>query len=115
MRNFIASLASTAAALGLGAWLLGGVELDGVLPALIAALVLGVINALVRPILVLLTLPITIVTLGLFLFVINALLLMLTAWLAPDFAILGFGAALALAVIVTVVNAVLGGLLADKR
>lgn len=115
MRNFLASLATTAVALGLGAWLLGGVELRGVVPALIAALVLGVINALVRPVLVLLTLPITFVTLGLFLFVVNALLLMLAAWLAPDFAIRGFWSALALAVIVTVVNAVLGGLLAEKR
>jgi putative membrane protein len=115
VRNFLASLVGTAAALGLGAWLLDGVELEGVVPALLAALVLGLINALVRPVLVLLTLPITLVTLGLFLFVINALLLMLTAWLAPDFAIRGFWSALVLALIVTVVNAVLGSLLAEKR
>jgi len=108
-------MVSTAVGLGLGAWLLRGVELDGIVPALIAALVLGLINALVRPVLVLLTLPITLVTLGLFLFFINALLLMLTAWLAPEFAIGSFWSALALAVIVTVVNAVLGSLLADKR
>ena len=115
MRTFLASMVSTAVGLGLGAWLLRGVELDGIVPALIAALVLGLINALVRPVLVLLTLPITFLTLGLFLFVINALLLMLTAWLAPDFAIRGFGSALALAVIVTLVSAVLGGLLRERR
>ena len=114
MRNFLVSLVCTAAALGLGAWLLGGVELGGVIPALLAALVLGLVNALVRPVLVILTLPITFLTLGLFLFVINALLLMLTAWLAPDFAIRGFWSALALAVIVTLVNATFGKLLEDR-
>jgi putative membrane protein len=115
VRNFLASLISTALSLGLGAWLLRGVELHGVLPALLAALVLGVVNALVRPVLVLLTLPITVVTLGLFLFVINALLLMLTAWLAPDFAIRGFGSALALAVIVALANAGFGTLIETRR
>ena len=108
--RFLASLLSTAAALGLGAWLLGGVSLDGIVPALIAALVLGVVNALIRPVLLLLTLPINLVTLGLFTFVINAGLLCLAAWLAPGFAIASFWSALALALIVAVVNAVIGAL-----
>ena len=107
---FIASWIGTALALGLGAWMLGGVSLDGVLPALLAALVLGVVNALIRPVLILLTLPINLVTLGLFTFVINAGLLCLAAWLAPGFAIASFWSALALALIVAVVNAVVGSL-----
>jgi putative membrane protein len=115
VRNVLASLVSTALALGLGAWLLRGVELHGIVPALLAALLLGVVNALVRPVLVLLTLPITLLTLGLFLFVINALLLMLAAWLAPDFAIRSFWSALVLAVIVAVTNAVLGKAVEDRR
>ena len=106
--NFLASLICTAVALGLGAWLLGGVSLDGVVPALVAALVLGVINAFIRPVLLFLTLPINLITLGLFTFVINAALLCLAAWLAPGFAIASFWSALALAVIVAVVNAVVG-------
>ena len=108
MRDFLASWISTAIALGVGAWLLGGVELDGVWAALLAAAVLGLVNALIRPVLFLLTLPINLVTLGLFTFVINAAMLGLTAWLVPDFAIAGLIQALLLAVIVAVVNTVVG-------
>ena len=111
--GFVASWISTAVALGLGAWLLGGVDLDGVVPALIAALVLGIVNALIKPVLLFLTLPINVVTLGLFTFVINAALLCLSAWLAPGFAIASFWSALALAVIVSVVNAVAGTVLRE--
>ena len=113
--NFLASLVFTAIALGVGAYLLGGVRLDGVIPALIAALVLGLINAFIRPVLLFLTLPINLVTLGLFTFVINAALLCLTAWLAPGFAIASFWSALALAVIVALVNMAVSGLLRDER
>jgi putative membrane protein len=67
-----------------------GMEVDGVGHALIAGLVLGIINALIRPLLVILTLPITVLTLGLFLLVINALLLKLAAAIVPGFAIRGF-------------------------
>ena len=112
---FVLSWISTAAALGVGAWILGGVRLDGLVPAVIAALVLGVINALIRPVLLFLTLPINLVTLGLFTFVINAALLCLTAWLAPGFAIASFWSALALAVIVAIVNIGVAGLLRDDR
>ena len=70
-----------------------GIEVKGLGNALLAALVLGVINALVKPIFVILTLPITILTLGLFLLVINALLLRLAAALVPGFTVRSFGAA----------------------
>ena len=84
-------------------WLVGqivtGIHLSGFGPALLAALVLGVVNFLVRPILIVVTLPITILTLGLFLIVINALMLMLTAAIVPGFTVAGF------------VPALLGGLL----
>jgi putative membrane protein len=70
-----------------------GIEIDGVGHALLAGLVLGVINALIRPLLVLLTLPITVLTLGLFLLVINALLLRLAAAIVPGMRVHGFGAA----------------------
>jgi putative membrane protein len=64
-----------------------GVSASGWQALVIAALLLGLVNALVRPVLVLLTLPITVVTLGLFLVVINACMLLLVAWLVPGFAI----------------------------
>ena len=71
-----------AAALFLVGYLISGVHLGSFGSAMIAALVLGLVNALIRPILVILTLPVTLLTLGLFIFVINAAMLMLTSWLA---------------------------------
>ena len=70
--------------------LLPGFHVDGIVPALIAAVVLAIVNTVVRPILFVLTLPFTIVTLGLFLFVLNAAMLALTAWLVPGFDLRGF-------------------------
>jgi putative membrane protein len=66
-----------------------GVAATGWEALLVAALLLGLVNALVRPVLVLLTLPITFVTLGLFLVVINACMLLLVAWVVPGFSIAG--------------------------
>ena len=83
-----------AAALLLVAQLYPAVSVSGFGAALVAALVLGLLNALVRPVLVLLTLPVTLLTLGLFLFVINALMFWAAAWLLDDFQVTGFGAAL---------------------
>jgi putative membrane protein len=83
-----------AAALLLVANLYTGVSLQGFGTALVAALVLGLLNTLVRPLLVLLTLPVTLITLGLFLFVINALMFWATASVLDGFNVAGFGAAL---------------------
>jgi putative membrane protein len=70
----------------------------------IAALILGLLNAVVRPILFFLTLPLTIVTLGLFLIVLNAIMLELTAWLAPGFRIDDFVAAIIGAIVLAVIS-----------
>jgi len=83
-----------AAALLLVAQLYPGVVVKSFGSALIAALVLGLFNALLRPILVLLTLPVTLITLGLFLFVINALMFYFAASVFDGFSVTGFGAAL---------------------
>jgi putative membrane protein len=83
-----------AAALLLVANLYSGVMVKSFGAALIAALVLGLFNALLRPVLVLLTLPVTLVTLGLFLFVINALMFYFAAGVLDGFSVRGFGAAL---------------------
>ena len=83
-----------AAALLLVAHLYPGVQVTSFTSALIAALVLGLLNALLRPILVLLTLPVTVLTLGLFLFVINALMFYFAASLLDGFHVTGFVAAL---------------------
>jgi putative membrane protein len=76
------------------AYLYPGVHVDSFLAAAVAALVLGLANAVIRPILVVLTLPVTIVTLGLFLFVINAALFWFVAQVVKGFAVEGFLAAL---------------------
>jgi putative membrane protein len=83
-----------ALALLLVAHLYPGVSLTGFVAAMVAALVLGLFNALLRPLLVMLTLPVTLITLGLFLFVINALLFWAAASVLSGFNVTGFGAAL---------------------
>ena len=83
-----------AAALLLVAQVYAGVSVASFSSALIAAFVLGLFNTLVRPLLVLLTLPVTLLTLGLFLFVINALMFWAAATVLDDFNVAGFGAAL---------------------
>ena len=83
-----------AAALLLVAHLYSGVKVTSFVDAMIAALVLGLLNTLVRPLLVLLTLPVTLLTLGLFLFVINALMFWAAASILDGFHVTGFGAAL---------------------
>ena len=90
------------AALGLwlAAQLVPGISVQGVGTVLGAALILGIVNAVVRPLLVILTLPITVLTLGLFLLVINAAMLGLVAWMFDDFTIAGFGSALLGAMVV---------------
>ena len=83
-----------AAALLLVAYLYPGVQVESFLSAALAALVLGLVNAFVRPLLIVLTLPVTLITLGLFLFVINALLFWFVAEIVHGFTVSGFGAAL---------------------
>ena len=84
----------------------------------IVAAIFGVINAIIRPVVLLLTLPLTIITLGLFVFVINALMLMLTGRLARafdlGFRVDGFGAALLGALVIAVVNFILGRVFASE-
>lgn len=81
-----------------------GFEITGFYSALIAALMLGLVNAIVRPILLLLTLPITVLTLGLFTFVINALMLWLVASIVKGFDITGFAPAFWSALILWVIS-----------
>ena len=86
------------------AHVLPGVSVTGYMAAFGAAIIIGLANATVKPLLIVLTLPITIITLGLFLLVINALVILLAAWLVPGFNIDGFWWALLFGVILSVVN-----------
>ena len=94
MKTFITRLIISALSLGVAAYIVPGIHVDGILTLLIAAFLLGIVNAIIRPILVILTLPITILSLGLFLLIINGGILALVAYLLPGFSIHGLGSAI---------------------
>ncbi len=89
------------------AYILPGVHVQSFTAALVAAVVLGVINAFIKPVLIILTLPINILTLGLFTFVINALVIILTANLVPGFKVDGFWWALLFSIVLSLINSVI--------
>jgi putative membrane protein len=101
-------------ALVLAASVVPGIRLDGVLPAVAAGLLLGLVNAVVRPVLLILTLPVTLVTLGLFLFVLNGLCLWLVASVVKGFHVAGFWPAVLGAFCVSVVSWVVTALVSDS-
>jgi putative membrane protein len=115
MLTLIARWILNAAALLLVAYLYPGVHVEGFMPALWAALVLGLVNAVIRPILVILTLPVTVLTLGLFLFVINALLFWAVADIVRGFSVTGFPAALLGSILYSLITLVTSWLLFPRQ
>ena len=111
MLTLIARWILNAAALLLVAYLYSGVQVSSFFAAAVAALVLGLVNAVVRPILVILTLPVTILTLGLFIFVINALLFWLVAEVVQGFTVTGFWAAMLGSILYSVITLITSWLL----
>lgn len=101
---FIISLLLGTIAVFVTAYILPGVKVDGWTTALILAIVMGLINAFIRPLLLLLTLPINILTLGLFTFVVIALCVLLASAIVPGFHVDGFWWAMAFGVVLAVVN-----------
>jgi putative membrane protein len=97
------------------AYIYPGVRVESFFAAAIAALALGLVNAVIRPILVLLTLPVTIVTLGLFLFVINALLFWLVAEIVKGFSVQGFFAALVGSLLYSLITLAVNWLVSGSR
>jgi putative membrane protein len=108
--QFLIRLVLNGIAIIVAASLVPGLRLSGIEAALIAGIILGFVNAIVRPVLFFLTLPVTLLTLGFFIFVLNAICLALTAALVPGFEIAGFGRAFLGALVVTIVSWVLNGL-----
>jgi putative membrane protein len=104
MMGFILRAVITAAGLWVATQWVSGVHIDTLPTLLIAGLLLGIVNAIVRPIAFILTLPITVLTLGLFLFILNAAMVGLVAWMLPGFHLDGFRAALLTAIIVWIVG-----------
>lgn len=112
--RFVTWLLTNAAGVAVAAWLLGGISFDGdrwqdkIVPLLLVALILGLVTVFVEPVVKLLSLPFIILTIGLFLLVINALMFMLTGWIADKvdigFSVDGFWVALLGSIIVTIVT-----------
>jgi putative membrane protein len=114
MQNFLIRLLVNALALAAAAWLLDGIQMTGGLfDVLLVALVFGLLNAVLKPILLFFSIPLLVVTLGLFALVVNALLLMITARLLDDFAVSGFWTAVLGSIVISLVTMILGSALKD--
>lgn len=97
----------SAIAIILTAYLLPGIHISSLGAALVTAVILGIVNAILKPLLVLFTLPLTILTLGLFTFVINALMILLVSAIVPGFKVDGFWWALLFSIVMSLINSVL--------
>ncbi len=102
-------------AIVLTAYLLPGVSVEDYWTALIVAFVLAIVNLIVKPILVIFTIPITVITLGLFLLVINALMILLVDYFVDGFSVNGFWWALVFSLILSVFNSMFSDLTKDKK
>ena len=106
MKFFLKLLTSTLAILVVAYLMMPHIRVDDALTAIVLAAVLALLNNILKPVLVVLTLPITVVTLGLFLLIINALMILLAAALVPGFYVDGFGWALFFSIILSVVTSI---------
>lgn len=111
MPNFLLTWLVTAIALLITAHIVPGFKFDSWTTAAIAAIILGLVNAIVRPIFVILTFPLTILSLGLFLLVINALMILLVGFLVPGFVVAGFLSALIGSIVLAIVTTILSQLI----
>jgi len=97
------------------AYLLPGVDVTDYQTALLTALVLSIANIIIKPLLILFTIPITVMTLGLFLLVINAIIILVTDYFVPGFSVTGFWWALAFSLIMSIFNSITDDILKDKK
>lgn len=114
MPGFLVRWLIVALSLLVAARFVPGIMIDGIGTLMFAAVLLGLVNAVVRPVVVLLTLPITLITLGLFLLIINAGMLGLVAWLLPQFTIDGFWPAFFGAILVSLTGWLVSAFVGDQ-
>ena len=114
MKGLVIRWLVLAAAIMAASYLLEGIEVKGFFPALGAAAMLGILNAFFRPILLILTLPINILSLGLFTFIINALMLKMASGVIPGFDVRGFWTALLGALIITLISWLLNAFISER-
>lgn len=111
MRNFVVRLLVNALALSVAAYLIPGITLTGSFgDVLLVAFVFGIVNAILKPLLIILSLPFILLSLGFFALVVNGALLLLTARLTEHLAVAGLGSAILGSIVVSIVTIVLGGL-----
>ncbi len=116
MRNFVIRIFVNALALSAAAYLVGGIHLSGgFFGVLLVAFLFGVVNALLKPVLLILSLPFLILSLGLFAFVVNGALLLITAAMTSHLAVSGLMSAILGSLVISLVTMVLGGALKDER
>lgn len=115
MGKFFAKVVATAVAVLFAAYVLKGVYVDTTITALIVALVLGLLNSFVKPIFIILTIPITIFTLGLFLLVINIIIVKIAAEIVPGFDVDGWFPALLFSLVVSIVTSIIEGLIGSNK
>ncbi len=106
--NWITRLLVSSVAVVIAAYVLPGVAIDGFMTAIIVAVVLSIFNVLVKPLLIILTIPATILTFGLFLFVINALIILLADYAVDGFTVNGFWWALIFSLLLSLLNSIMG-------
>ncbi len=114
MNGLILRWLSSAAAIWVTSLLFSGIQVSGVASILLASLALAVLNTVLRPLLLLVTLPLTVVTLGFFVFIVNAVVLKAAAFVVPGFDVVGFWTALFGAVVLSCLNMVLNSVLGDR-
>jgi putative membrane protein len=112
--GFLTRWLLNAAALAFTAWVINGISVDGVVPLLVASAILGILNAVIRPILLIITLPINLFTLGLFTFVVNGVLLMITSAVVEGFHVAGFWPAVIGALLLAIISFVLSSFVSDR-
>ncbi len=115
MGTFVGKILVIAVAAIIAAWLLPGVTIDDSLTAILLAIVLALLNSFVKPILVILTIPITIVTLGLFLLVINILIIKWAAAIVPGFKVDGWWSALLFSILLSITSSLIESLIAGSK
>lgn len=108
--RYLVTLSINGLALIIADCLIPGFYIQGILSALLAAFILGLVNTLVRPVLLLFTLPLTLATFGLFIFVVNALAFAITAWLVPGFTVYSFWGAFWGAIFTSLISWALNGI-----
>ena len=115
MKNWFVRILVSALAVLITAELLSGVEISGVPAALIVALVLSFLNTFLKPILLILTIPVTLVTFGLFLLVINGLIILVADYMLEDFFVKNFWWAFLFSVILSLINSILSNMLGTNK